>query len=211
MLLDRAARDPPCCSTPLRRDQVWDQMPAGAGRRSSTAARSCGSIDAESDQPPRERASASGSTPSCRPASSPSPELLPTDDAAIEAIKDFDRQELRQARRVGRPSQPRRRRSPHSPGLDEVRSRRRHRTAASRPRPFADAPEFFQRCHRTMLAGEGDPTAGECLHSRSTARSRPVRAGTRSAPSRPRSRSGMPTSASTALGVPWRAHTPRSA
>ena len=92
-----------------------------------------------------------------------------------------------------------------SPGW---KSRRRRRPGARSADPPADAPDFVTRVTARLMAGEGDLLpVRRCL---STGRSRRGRPATRSGRSPRRSRSGIPTSASTAASAPSSARTGRS-
>ena len=159
---------------------------------------------------PRRPAWAAASTPSCRPASSPSaaccrakkpsrpsstPSRRPTASAARAVVqKNFAAVDaaLDHLHEVKVPAAGHQRRS----------------TCARRCPP--QAPEFVQKVTAEIIAGRRRRAAGQ-RHARSTAPSRPAPRSGRSATSRSKSRSGTRSSASSAASACWSARTPSSA
>ena len=204
-----ARRHVPAQQPRTRADEVWDHLPVEIQEAIIDKG-----LDALRDrrQPGRQRgrAWAAASTPSCSPASSPSAACCPRDEA-IAAIKASDRDDLRQARARSIVEQ-------NHAAVDAALGALHRSTvpAAATERPPTagrrcptTAPDFVQRVTARMLAGEGDLLPVSALPVDGTFR--PAPRGGRSARSPPRSRSGTPTSASTAASARSSARTPPSA
>jgi pyruvate-ferredoxin/flavodoxin oxidoreductase len=163
----------------------------------STSASAFYAIDASASR--RRPAWAAASTPSCRPASSPSRESLPRDEAIAQIKKAIEKTYASAGRRSSSGTSTRwtrrwptctSRRAGHG---DLARAR-----AADR---LAEAPDFVQKVTAVLLAGKGDLLPVSAFPS--TARGRRARPSGRSATSRRRSRSGTRRSASSAINARW--------
>ena len=176
-------------------------------RRQAAAASS--SIDADRGRP-RARAWAGASTPSCRPASSPSRGVLPRDEA-IAQIKNAIEKTYgkRGAEVVQRNFAAVDATLAH---LHEVDVPGRGDAPAALPadRAGGRARTSCRRVTALMIAGEGDLLPVSALPGRRHL-ARPAPRSGRSATSPRRSRSGTPTSASSAASACWSARTPSSA
>ncbi len=147
-------------NSPYGPDEVWDELPHEVQRRDR---RRRGSASTSST-PTRSRArpgSGSASTPCSRPASSRSPDVLPA-RRGDRRDQGRDREELREAAARSCSSAT----SPPSTARSTACTRSRVPAETGNGPPSAavptDAPDFVQRRHRAMIAGEGDllPVSG---------------------------------------------------